>query len=351
MGAPINRVMNWTASDYDMIIDVRSPAEFADDHLPGAVNLPVLDNAQRVEIGTIHKQISPFAAKRTGAAFVAANIAEHICTSLNDTNRNFRPLVYCWRGGQRSGSMAKIFSEIGWQTDLIDGGYKRYRKQVLDGLDTLPQRLSLIIVRGRTGLAKTHILQAALAKGAQVIDLEAMANHRGSLLGQETHGEQPSQRLFESHLYNVLCQIDPAHPVFIEGESNKIGQIHVPAALWAAMREAVSVLVNTKIDYRVAFLCRDYSHIIADPSRLDSLLNWVVRRLGHDVVDNWRRLIEAEDWPGFVRAVLVDHYDPAYDKSTAKRNQKIIATLDAGKLDAAAINHAADQLIALRLPG
>jgi tRNA 2-selenouridine synthase len=351
MGAPINRVESWTASDYDMIIDVRSPAEFADDHLPGAVNLPVLDNDQRAEIGTMYKQISPFAAKRAGAALVAGNIAQHIGSALKDADRNFRPLVYCWRGGQRSGAMARIFSEIGWQTDLVDGGYKRYRKQVLDGLDSLPQHLNLVVLRGRTGLAKTHILQAALARGAQVIDLEALANHRGSLLGPEPDGEQPRQRLFESHLHAVLCGLDPARPVFIEAESNKVGQIHVPAALWAAMRGAVSVVADTKIEYRVAFLCRDYAHIIAEPARLDPLLDWVVTRLGHDIVDGWRQLIAAGDWPGFVRAVLDDHYDPAYDKSAAQRNHEIIATLDAGTLDAAAIDRAANQLLALRPAG
>ena len=351
MGAPINRVESWTASDYDMIIDVRSPAEFADDHLPGAVNLPVLNNDQRAEIGTMYKQISPFAAKRAGAALVAGNIAQHIGSALKDADRNFRPLVYCWRGGQRSGAMARIFSEIGWQTDLVDGGYKRYRKQVLDGLDSLPQHLNLVVLRGRTGVAKTHILQVALTRGAQVIDLEALANHRGSLLGPEPDGEQPPQRLFESHLHAVLCGLDPARPVFIEAESNKVGQIHVPAALWARMRGAVSVVADTKIEYRVAFLCRDYAHIIAEPARLDPLLDWVVTRLGHDIVDGWRQLIAAGDWPGFVRAVLDDHYDPAYDKSAAQRNHEIIATLDAGTLDAAAINRAADQLLALRPAG
>ena len=351
MGAPLNRVESWTASDYDMIIDVRSPAEFADDHLPGAVNLPVLDNDQRAEIGTMYKQISPFAAKRAGAALVAGNIARHISSALKDADRNFRPLVYCWRGGQRSGAMARIFSEIGWQTDLVDGGYKRYRKQVLDGLDSLPQRLNLVGLRGRTGLAKTHILQAALARGAQVIDLGALANHRGSLLGPEPDGEQPPQRLFESHLHAVLCGLDPARPVFIEAESNKVGQIHVPAVLWAAMRGAVSVVADTKIEYRVAFLCRDYAHIIADPARLDPLLDWVVTRLGHDIVDGWRQLIAAGDWHGFVRAVLDDHYDPAYDKSAAQRNHEIIATLDAGTLDAAAIDRAAVQLLELRPAG
>ncbi len=348
MGAPINRVESWTASDYDMIIDVRSPAEFADDHLPGAVNLPVLDNDQRAKIGTIHKKISPFAAKRAGAALIAENIARHISSVLKDTDCNFRPLVYCWRGGQRSGAIARVFSEIGWQTDLVDNGYKRYRKQVLDGLDSLPKRLNLVVLRGRTGLAKTYILRAALAKGAQVIDLEALANHRGSLLGKEPDAEQPPQRLFESHLHAVLCCLDRNRPVFIEAESNKVGQIHIPAALWAAMRGAASVVANSKIKHRVDFLCQDYAHIIAEPARLNPLLEWGVTRLGHDIVDGWRQLIAAGDWPSFVRAVLDDHYDPAYDKSAAQRNNEIIATLDLGMLDAAAIDRAADQLLALR---
>lgn len=350
MSAPIKRVEGWNTNDYDMIIDVRSPAEFADDHLPSALNLPVLDNEQRAEIGTIHKQISPFAAKRAGAALVAVNIAHHISTTLKDADRNFRPLVYCWRGGQRSGSIARIFSEIGWHTDLIDGGYKRYRRQVLEGLDTLPQQLRLVVLRGRTGLAKTHILHSAHAKGAQVIDLEGLANHRGSLLGVKPDGEQPSQRLFESRLHAVLNGLDPALPVFIEAESNKIGQIHIPAVLWRKMREAVSIVADTKIEHRVAFLCRDYAHIIADPTRLEPLLGWVVTRLGYGIVNKWRDLIKARDWSGFVRAVLDDHYDPAYDKSSGQRSHEIIATLDVGRLDSDAIDRAANQLLALRLP-
>ncbi len=351
MGAPINLVKSWNASDYDMIIDVRSPAEFGEDHLPGAINLPVLDNTQRAEIGKMYKQISPFAAKRAGAAFVAGNLARHLGSTLKEANRKFRPLVYCWRGGQRSRSMAQIFSEIGWQTDLIDGGYKRYRKHVLDGLDNLPKSLRLVLLRGRTGLAKTHILQAAQAKGAQVIDLEGLANHRGSLLGAAPDGKQPPQRLFESNLHTVLNNFDEARPVFIEAESNKIGQIHVPAALWAAMRSANSVEVQTKIHYRVSFLCRDYAHIIANPALLEPLFEWAVTRHGHEVVNGWRQFIAAGDWRGFVHAVLLDHYDPAYDKSAALRNHKIIATLDAGFLDTIAIERAADQLLVAGLLG
>lgn len=347
MGAPVKRLEEWNDGDYDMIIDVRSPAEFNDDHIPGAVNMPVLDNDQRAEIGTMYKQISPFAAKRAGAALVARNIAGHIETKLGDAGRNFKPLIYCWRGGQRSGAMARIFSEIGWHTDLVDGGYKRYRKQVLHGLEETSEAVQLIVLRGRTGTAKTHILHAAMEKGAQIIDLEGLANHRGSLLGAEPDSPQPSQRLFESRLYGVMRGFNMAKPVFIEAESNKVGQIHVPPALWVKMREARSVIIDCEIEHRIAFLCRDYAHIIAEPDRLNPLLGWVVSRIGHDIVDAWRASIAAGDWSGFVKAVLVDHYDPAYDKSASQRNRDVIGRIDAGQLDQKAIEKSADALLAL----
>lgn len=351
MGAPILRITDWQAHPADMIIDVRSPSEFADDHVPGAINMPVLDDQQRIEIGTMYKQISPFAAKRAGAALVARNIAHHLQTTLKDAPRDFSPLVYCWRGGQRSGSMARILSEIGWQTGVIEGGYKAYRKSVLDGLDSLPPQLQLVVVRGRTGTAKTHILRAARDKGAQIIDLEGLAVHRGSLLGPEPDAPQPAQRQFESDLHGVLARLDPARPVFIEAESNKVGQIHVPPALWAAMKGTRTLSITAGNAARIAFLIRDYQHIIAEPDRIAPLLDWVVTRLGHDVVDGWRGQIAAGDWPGFVGALLADHYDPAYDRSSASRDHDIIATIDGGALDAAAIDAAAAQLAQITLPG
>ena len=348
MGAPITRVKEWNVADYDMIIDVRSPREFAEDHVPGAVNMPVLDDEQHAEIGTMYKQISPFDAKRAGAAHVARNIGHHLQSKLADADRNFKPLVYCWRGGQRSQAMAQIFSDIGWHTAVIDGGYKTHRKAVLAGLETLPEQFRLIILRGRTGTAKTRILRAAAADGLQVIDLEGLANHRGSLLGPEPDMPQPAQRLFESHLFECLRDFDPAKPVFIEAESNKVGQLHVPPALWAAMRGADSVAIEAGLDERVEFLCRDYDHIIAKPELLAPLLDWVVTRLGHDVVDGWRQMVAARDWPGFVRATLIEHYDPAYDKSSSQRNHHTLKVINVGAFDDTSIRKAAKALIAFQ---
>lgn len=333
MSPPITRAKTWQDKPYDMIIDVRSESEFAEDHIPGAVSMPVLNDRERDEIGTMYKQVGAFEAKRRGATLVARNIAAHIDTHLGAAPRHFTPLVYCWRGGQRSGAMARILSEIGWKVTLLDGGYKTYRKAILDGLDTLPPALRFIMLRGRTGTAKTRILRAATDAGAQVIDLEGLASHRGSLLGPEPGHPQPSQRQFESLLFAVMRQLDPARPVFIEAESNKIGDLHVPRALWHRMREAPALQVVAPLAARVKFLLADYDHIIAEPERLKPLLSWVVTRIGHDRVEGWRSCIDAGDWAGFVKHVLEDHYDPAYDRSAAARQHVDLGELTVDSLD------------------
>jgi tRNA 2-selenouridine synthase len=333
MSPPIARTKTWLDRPYDMIIDVRSEDEFADDHIPGAVNMPVLNNRERDEIGTMYKQVSAFEAKRRGATLVARNIAAHIETHLGDTPRDFSPLVYCWRGGQRSGAMARILSEIGWKVTLVEGGYKTYRKAVLDGLDNIPPALPVIMLRGRTGTAKTRILRAAATAGAQVIDLEGLASHRGSLLGPEPGCPQPSQRQFESRLFAAMHPLDPARPVFIEAESNKIGALHIPRALWHRMREAPALQVMAPLAARVKFLLADYDHIVAEPERLKPLLNWVITRIGHDRVNAWRTCVDAGDWTGFVTRVLEDHYDPAYDRSAAARQHLDLGELAVDSLD------------------
>ena len=346
MSPPITRTKDWLDREYSMIIDVRSESEFLDDHIPGAISMPVLNDRERAEIGTMYKQIGAFEAKRRGATLVARNIAANIETYLSEAPKEFSPLVYCWRGGQRSGAMARILSEIGWKVALVDGGYKSYRKAVLDGLDDVPPKLRPIIVRGRTGTAKTRILRAAMEAGAQVIDLEGLANHRGSLLGPEPGNAQPSQRHFESRLFAVLASLDPRRLVFIEAESNKIGDIHIPPVLWKCMRDAPALQVTAPREARVKFLLADYAHIVAEPERLKPLLSWVVTRIGHERVDEWRDCIEAGDWAGFVTRVLEDHYDPAYDRSAASRGHEDLGKLAADDLDEATITDLAGKLAA-----
>lgn len=186
------------------VIDVRSPAEFADDRIPGAINLPVLDDAERVRVGTIYKQVSPFEARKVGAALVSRNIARHIDDHFVRQGKDYRPLVYCWRGGQRSGSLATVLSQIGFRVTVLQGGYKTYRGEVMDRLRDLPKRFDFRILAGATGSAKTRVLRALDAAGGQVLDLEDLACHRGSLLGPEPDAPQPAQRLFESLLHHRL---------------------------------------------------------------------------------------------------------------------------------------------------
>ena len=349
MAPPITRIspdISLTEIDkFDTIIDVRSPAEFADDHIPGAINLPVLDDQQRAEIGTIYKQINPFTAKRAGAALVAQNIAAHLQTALQDKARDWRPLVYCWRGGQRSGAMAQIFSNIGWHSSVIDGGYKSYRCHVLDSLDHLPEQLSLMIVSGQTGTAKTHILQAASAKGAQIIDLEKLACHRGSLLGSEPGQPQPSQRYFESQLCQALKQCTPGQPILVEAESNKIGNIHVPPAFWAAMRNAPTIRVTAPIDARVNFLQRDYAHMVNHPELIMPLLSKLKHRHSAKQLAAWNQMIDRKNWPNFIKSLLESHYDPSYQRSGSARLAREMGSVAATTLDHDDIDRLAEAIM------
>ena len=337
MTPPIIRVSpDITLADinkFDTIIDVRSPAEFFDDHIPGAINLPVLDDQQRAEIGGIYKQINPFTAKRAGAALVAQNIAAHLQTSLLEKARDWRPLIYCWRGGQRSGAMAQIFSNIGWHSTVIDGGYKSYRRHVLNCLDHLPQKLSLVILSGQTGTAKTHILRVASIKGASIIDLEKLACHRGSLLGSEPGQLQPSQRYFESKLCQALKQCAVGQPIFVEAESNKIGNIHVPPAFWAAMRNAPAIRITAPIDARVSFLQRDYAHMVNRPELIMPLLSKLKHRHSAKQLAAWSKMIEQKNWPSFVKSLLEIHYDPSYARSSSTRLEREMLSVSATTLD------------------
>ena len=347
MSPPIKRTTDCFLHGFSAIIDVRSDSEYADDHIPGAVNMPVLNDIERAEIGTMHKQVGAFEAKRRGAALVARNISGHLETKLANAPKDFSPLIYCWRGGQRSGAMARILSEIGWKVTLLEGGYKTYRKRVLVGLDELPATLRPIIVRGRTGLAKTRILRAAANLGAQVIDLEGLAAHRGSLLGSEPGFDQPSQRQFETRIFDVMRRLDPERRVFIEAESNKVGECYVPAELWRTMRSAQSLQITAPLAARVEFLLDDYRHLVAEPERLNPLLDWAVTRVGHEVVSHWREAVDDGDWTRFVTHLLEDHYDPAYDRSAAKHEHKDICLLDTARLDEVAVSHLAGQLAAI----
>ena len=300
---------------YDEIIDVRTPAEFAEDHIPGAINCPVLDNEQRIQVGTLYKQVSPFEAKKIGAALVSENIARHLKESFLDRPKSWKPLIYCWRGGDRSGSMTTIFKAIGWQAGQLDGGYKAWRSHVIAQLEELPQHYRFIVIGGATGSAKTRILQAIGALGEQVLDLENLANHKGSVLGVLPDSPQPSQKGFETSLMQALAALDPARPVYVEAESRKIGNLHVPEAMIARIRSGEFIAVDATLDARVAFLLKDYDYFLTKPDFLCGRLDALRTLQSRETLDRWQQQIRAGDWPTLVRELLEQHYDPLYQRS------------------------------------
>lgn len=301
--------------EFDEIIDVRTPAEFAEDHIPGAINCPVLDDAERITVGILYKQESPFAARRLGAALVAKNIARHIETCFQDRPKSWKPLVYCWRGGQRSGAMNIVLSQVGWASAQLAGGYKAYRGDTLAQLSALPQRLTFRVICGPTGCGKSRLLQALAARGEQVLDLEALAGHRGSVLGRLPGKPQPGQKWFDSLLRQALEHLDPARPVYVEAESNKIGFITLPEALCRRMHESACLLLEVPLAERVRFLLEDYRFYLDDPQRLLTQLEVLKPLYGKARLAEWAALAQAGRFAELVEDLLVCHYDPAYQRS------------------------------------
>ena len=328
---------------FDAIIDVRSPAEFALDHIPGAINLPVLDDAQRAAVGTEYVQGSKFLARRSGAVMVARNIAAHLEGALAGRDGSFKPLVHCWRGGQRSGAMVTVMDQIGWPVTVLDGGYQTWRRQVTAGLyDTpLPHRLTLL--DGPTGSGKTALLTALAARGVQTLDLEALAAHRGSLFGAMPGG-QPSQKAFESRLHDALSRLDPTRPVVVEAESSRIGARVIPPALWTAMTAAPVIGIDSPVAVRAARTVRDYADIAADKAALDQALTRLPRHHSKETVSGWRAMASAGEIGALAEALIVAHYDPAYRRAGGAREAAAAVRIDA--LDDAALAAAADQIAA-----
>ena len=332
--------------EFDEIIDVRSESEFAVDRVPGAGSHPVLDDEERARVGTLYKQVSPFDARKLGATLVARNIARHIESSFANRPRDWRPLVYCWRGGQRSGAMAHVLRDIGWRVSTLEGGYKSYRNEVLAQLEVQPARFSFRVLCGPTGSGKSRLLEALAAQGAQVLDLEGLARHKGSVLGSLPGENQPSQKWFESQLVDRLRHFDAARPVWVESESRKIGSIQVPTALLFRIRESSCLTVASPISERVRFLIEDYPYMLAEPAMLKARLGQLTELQSREVIDRWMTLIDARDWEVLVRDLLENHYDPLYLRSMSKSYPTLDAApvLNLDALDAASLAEQARSL-------
>jgi tRNA 2-selenouridine synthase len=302
-------------ASYPDRVDVRSPSEFAEDHIPGAESRPVLDDAERARVGTMYAKESGFAAKRTGAAIVARNIAAMLEGPFAGKSRHWSPVVYCWRGGQRSRSLTHLMNEIGWRAVQLEGGYRAWRRHVIAQLDLLPARFRFEVVCGLTGSGKSRLLDALSSLGAQVLDLEALARHRGSLLGDLPDEGQPTQKTFDSELAVALERFDAGRTVYVESESKKIGTVQVPDALLAAMRSAHCIRVDTPAPLRVALLKDEYVHYLAEPATLSSRLAHLVPLHGRKTIDRWNAAAAAGDWDTHVGELLTQHNDTAYARA------------------------------------
>lgn len=331
---------------FDEIIDVRTPAEFAEDHIPGAINCPVMSNEERVRVGTLYKQVSPFEARKVGAAIAARNIAQHLDDHFAGKPKSWRPLVYCWRGGQRSGSMAIIMAQIGWAAHQLEGGYKAYRHQVLADLAALPGQFRFKVVSGATGSGKSRLLQALAEQGAQVLDLERLAAHRGSVLGRLPDQPQPSQKRFDSLVAQTLQGFDVNKPVFVEAESKKIGFVSLPDALYAAMHDSECLQVEVPLAERVKFLLQDYDFYLQEPERLVTQLGFLRNVHGKAQLDAWASMARDGQFEQLVGELLASHYDPLYQRAQGRHYQQGASTITVPSLDSSELGRIAQALMA-----
>jgi tRNA 2-selenouridine synthase len=333
-----------TLRRFDAIIDVRSPAEFAEDHVPGAISLPVLSNEERAVVGTIYVQESRFKARRVGAASIARNVARHLETALADKGGEFRPLVYCWRGGQRSGAMATILSQVGWRTTVLAGGYKTYRRHVKTRLYDETPPLRLVLIEGRTGSGKTEVLQRLAKRGVQVLDLEGLAEHRGSVFGALVGRGQPSQKLFESRLLAALDGLDVSRPIVLEAESSKIGERMTPPALWRAMVAAPRIALVAPPVARARYLARHYVDVVADVGAFRTALERLPTYPGRQVIARWLELADAGDLETLAAELTATHYDPAYDRAARKDERPRLGVVELSGLEPDDLDAAADRV-------
>jgi tRNA 2-selenouridine synthase len=337
-----------TLARFDAVIDVRSPAEFAEDHIPGALNLPVLNDEERARVGAIYVQESRFEARRIGAAIIARNVAAHLDAALADQGGGFRPLVYCWRGGQRSAAMATILANVGWRTGVLVGGYRTWRRQVVARLyDGEIAHARIVLIDGPTGAGKTALLARLGEKGAQVLDLEALAAHRGSLFGALPGRGQPSQKLFETRLLGALDALDPARPVFVEAESSKVGERMVPPALWARMAAAPRITLTAPPAARARYTASAYADIARDPQAIHAILARLPRTTAKQALAEWRALADAGDHEALALALIEAHYDPAYARSARQETRALLGAVELEQVTDAGLAQAADAVLQL----
>jgi len=249
---------------------------------------------------------------------VAVNIARHIERDVLSLPKTWQPLVYCWRGGKRSGALSMVLGQIGFQVTVLDGGYKAFRAAMLAWLDQHMASFRFLVVCGTTGSGKTRLLHALQRQGAQVLDLEALACHRSSVLGRVPGVEQPSQKRFDMQIWNVLRQMDPLRPIFVEAESRKVGNLSVMDVLMDAMRDSPCIDLQLPQPERIALLMEEYPFFVSDTPAFAQRLDALINLKGKAVVDAWKDTLSQGDVSSVVHSLLESHYDPTYLKSISR---------------------------------
>ena len=329
---------------YALVIDARSEREYAEDHVPGAINLPVVDNDEYAEVGTTHRA-DKHRAYLIGVSYALKNIARSIENLVAQYPKDARMLVYCFRGGKRSKLWVDALATIGYRVDRLPGGWKAYRAWVREQLEQLPRRFRYNVLCGPTGCGKTRLLSALESAGAQVLELEGLAQHHGSLIGDLPGIEQPTQKWFDSMLLNKLRGFDPGRAVWVESESKKIGAIQLPDALLDTFRCGNLFNVQAPMSERVKLWREDYGHFEADPPALLQRLRHLRPLIGGEEFALWEKLGAERRMPELFERLMCAHYDPAYARSIArnfphydKARKLELACLDMTSLNALARN-------------
>jgi tRNA 2-selenouridine synthase len=313
---------NFVLSDRNLpIVDVRSPAEFTDGHIPGAVNIPVFSDQERALIGTTYKQIGRQQAIEQGLGLVGPKM-QIFAQQARDLAIDGMLKLYCWRGGMRSEKMAWLFELAGLQTKVLEGGYKAYRAAAGHFLSGFT---NLIVIQGPTGSGKTAILQALAQMGEQVIDLEGLALHKGSAFGGLGMPEQPTTQQFQNDLYNAVSGFDLQARVWVESESMTIGRVYLPEALWQRMNRAQRLIINVSKQHRLKRILSEYGSF--SKAELAARIRKLSTRMGHNNVKIALEKLEKEDVAGAAE-ILLTYYDKAYSYSADRYKTSLPVQLD-----------------------
>lgn len=296
--------------DHPVLVDVRSEGEFAEATIPGSVNLPLLNNDERAQVGTTYTQTSPSQAREIGLRIISPKLPD-LVKKAEELSRKGPLVLFCWRGGMRSKSLASVIDLMGVPVYRLQGGYKAFRRQIVEYFQRdIP--FHVVVLRGNTGVGKTDLLGRLRAEGYPAIDLEKLAKNRGSVFGAMGLGTPPSQKDFEAALYEEMESLGDHSYIIVECESKRIGRVTLPVRFFEAMQNGTQVLLYDTMENRVKRLLKEYTSVPNAMEEIDKALERLTKTLGHIKVQEFRRLLEAGHLDVFTERLLREYYDHLY---------------------------------------